>query len=233
MRRLTLWAVSLCLLLLISTVALCQPSRAQGPPPIDAAGRKRNSSGGGGDMEADQTLNQLLVEMDGFTGAEGIIVLGATNRVDVLDPALTRSGRFDRHVTVPRPDVKGRLEILKIHVHTDQPDEIFGMLRGMGTLVAHKAEDMLGQFRSGSVPIGKTTLNFLFDAVDAVKLMIDNVAAKKPEDALVIDTIAQSYKDIITAIQSGLELPSGQAEKSSPSVAAGKPSDERTRTSAP
>jgi cell division protease FtsH len=83
---------------------------------IDAAGRKRNSSSGGGEMEQDQTLNQLLVEMDGFTGAEGIIVLGATNRVDVLDPALTRSGRFDRHVTVPRPDVKGRLEILRIHV---------------------------------------------------------------------------------------------------------------------
>jgi cell division protease FtsH len=83
---------------------------------IDAAGRKRNSTSGGGEMEQDQTLNQLLVEMDGFTGAEGIIVLGATNRVDVLDPALTRSGRFDRHVTVPRPDVKGRLDILKIHV---------------------------------------------------------------------------------------------------------------------
>lgn len=83
---------------------------------IDAAGRKRNSTSGSGDLEADQTLNQLLVEMDGFTGAEGIVVLGATNRVDVLDPALTRSGRFDRHVTVPRPDVKGRLEILKIHV---------------------------------------------------------------------------------------------------------------------
>jgi cell division protease FtsH len=83
---------------------------------IDAAGRKRNSSGGGGEMEQDQTLNQLLVEMDGFTGAEGIIVLGATNRVDVLDPALTRSGRFDRHVTVPRPDVKGRHEILHVHV---------------------------------------------------------------------------------------------------------------------
>lgn len=83
---------------------------------IDAAGRKRNSSGGGGEMEQDQTLNQLLVEMDGFTGTEGIVVLGATNRVDVLDPALTRSGRFDRHVTVPRPDVKGRLEILRVHV---------------------------------------------------------------------------------------------------------------------
>lgn len=67
-------------------------------------------------MEQDQTLNQLLVEMDGFAASEGIIVLGATNRVDVLDPALTRSGRFDRHVNVPRPDVKGRLAILEVHV---------------------------------------------------------------------------------------------------------------------
>jgi cell division protease FtsH len=83
---------------------------------IDAAGRKRHSSGGGGEMEQDQTLNQLLVEMDGFAASEGIVVLGATNRVDVLDPALTRSGRFDRHVTVPRPDVKGRLAILELHV---------------------------------------------------------------------------------------------------------------------
>jgi cell division protease FtsH len=67
-------------------------------------------------MEQDQTLNQLLVEMDGFTASEGVVVIGATNRVDVLDPALTRPGRFDRHVNVPRPDVKGRLEILKVHV---------------------------------------------------------------------------------------------------------------------
>jgi cell division protease FtsH len=75
---------------------------------IDAAGRKRNSGSGGGEMEQDQTLNQLLVEMDGFAAAEGVVVLGATNRVDVLDPALTRPGRFDRHVNLPRPHVKGR-----------------------------------------------------------------------------------------------------------------------------
>ena len=83
---------------------------------IDAAGRKRHNSSSGGEMEQDQTLNQLLVEMDGFAATEGVIVLGATNRVDVLDPALTRSGRFDRHVTVPRPDVKGRLAILEVHI---------------------------------------------------------------------------------------------------------------------
>jgi cell division protease FtsH len=83
---------------------------------IDAAGRKRHNSSSGGEMEQDQTLNQLLVEMDGFAASEGVVVLGATNRVDVLDPALTRSGRFDRHVTVPRPDVKGRLAILEVHI---------------------------------------------------------------------------------------------------------------------
>jgi cell division protease FtsH len=88
---------------------------------IDAAGRKRHgSSTSGGEMEQDQTLNQLLVEMDGFAGGEGVVVLAATNRMDVLDPALTRSGRFDRHVNVPRPDIKARLEILKVHIK-DRP----------------------------------------------------------------------------------------------------------------
>jgi cell division protease FtsH len=83
---------------------------------IDAVGRKRHSGGGGGEMEADQTLNQLLVEMDGFSATDGVIVLAATNRVDVLDPALIRTGRFDRHVNIPRPDVKGRVSILEVHV---------------------------------------------------------------------------------------------------------------------
>lgn len=84
---------------------------------IDAVGRKRHSGGGGGgEMEADQTLNQLLVEMDGFSATDGVVVLAATNRVDVLDPALIRAGRFDRHVNIPRPDVKGRVSILEVHV---------------------------------------------------------------------------------------------------------------------
>jgi len=84
---------------------------------IDAVGRKRHGGGGGGgEMEADQTLNQLLVEMDGFSATDGVVVLAATNRVDVLDPALIRSGRFDRHVNISRPDVKGRVSILEVHV---------------------------------------------------------------------------------------------------------------------
>jgi cell division protease FtsH len=82
---------------------------------IDAAGRKRQNAVGGAEMEHDQTLNQILVEMDGFGSSEGIVVLGATNRIDVLDPALTRAGRFDRHVNIPRPDIKGRQAILEVH----------------------------------------------------------------------------------------------------------------------
>ena len=84
---------------------------------IDAVGRARHRSESGAEMEQDQTLNQLLVEMDGFDSSEGVMVLAATNRMDVLDPALTRPGRFDRRVHVYRPDVKGREAILKIHAN--------------------------------------------------------------------------------------------------------------------
>ena len=82
---------------------------------IDAVGRQRGAGMGGGHDEREQTLNQLLVEMDGFTGSEGVIVMAATNRSDVLDPALLRPGRFDRKILVGRPDVKGREAILKVH----------------------------------------------------------------------------------------------------------------------
>ena len=83
---------------------------------IDAVGRQRGAGLGGGHDEREQTLNQLLVEMDGFAANEGVIVLAATNRQDILDPALLRPGRFDRQVYVGRPDMKGREEILKVHV---------------------------------------------------------------------------------------------------------------------
>ena len=90
---------------------------------IDAVGRKRGSGLGGGHDEKEQTLNQLLVEMDGFGRTEGVIVLAATNRPDILDPALLRPGRFDRQIHVGRPDVKGREEILKVHAKGKKLDD--------------------------------------------------------------------------------------------------------------
>lgn len=90
---------------------------------IDAVGRHRGAGLGGGHDEREQTLNQLLVEMDGFETNAGVIIIAATNRPDVLDPALLRPGRFDRQVIVPQPDVKGRLEILKVHTKNKPIDE--------------------------------------------------------------------------------------------------------------
>src|SRR5690625_3850507 len=90
---------------------------------IDAVGRQRGAGLGGGHDEREQTLNQLLVEMDGFDANEGIIMIAATNRADILDPALLRPGRFDRQITVDRPDVKGREAILKVHSRNKPLDE--------------------------------------------------------------------------------------------------------------
>ena len=100
---------------------------------IDAVGRHRGAGLGGGHDEREQTLNQLLVEMDGFEGSEGVIVIAATNRPDVLDPALLRPGRFDRQVVVPLPDIRGREQILKVHmgkVPVDSTVDIVPIARG-------------------------------------------------------------------------------------------------------
>ena len=94
---------------------------------IDAVGRQRGAGLGGGHDEREQTLNQLLVEMDGFDGNEGIIIVAATNRPDILDPALLRPGRFDRQITVGRPDVKGREAVLKVHSRNKPLDDSINM----------------------------------------------------------------------------------------------------------
>ncbi len=101
---------------------------------IDAVGRHRGAGLGGGHDEREQTLNQLLVEMDGFEGGEGVIVIAATNRPDVLDPALLRPGRFDRQVVVGLPDVKGREQILKVHMRkVPLADDVDAMVVARGT----------------------------------------------------------------------------------------------------
>lgn len=101
---------------------------------IDAVGRHRGAGLGGGHDEREQTLNQLLVEMDGFDGNEGVIVIAATNRPDVLDPALLRPGRFDRQVVVPLPDIRGREQILKVHMRkVPLDDDVKPALLARGT----------------------------------------------------------------------------------------------------
>ena len=99
---------------------------------IDAVGRHRGAGMGGGHDEREQTLNQLLVEMDGFGANEGVIVIAATNRPDILDPALLRPGRFDRQVTVNYPDLRGREDILKVHARGKPlgPDVNLGSIAG-------------------------------------------------------------------------------------------------------
>ena len=101
---------------------------------LDAVGRHRGAGLGGGHDEREQTLNQMLVEMDGFEGSEGVIVIAATNRPDVLDPALLRPGRFDRHVVVPLPDIRGREMILKIHMRkVPLDDDVVASVIARGT----------------------------------------------------------------------------------------------------
>ena len=101
---------------------------------LDAVGRQRGAGLGGGHDEREQTLNQMLVEMDGFEGSEGVIVIAATNRPDVLDPALLRPGRFDRQVVVPLPDVRGREQILRVHMNkTPLSDDVEARTIARGT----------------------------------------------------------------------------------------------------
>jgi cell division protease FtsH len=115
---------------------------------IDAVGRHRGAGLGGGHDEREQTLNQLLVEMDGFESNDGVIIVAATNRPDVLDPAILRPGRFDRRIIVPRPDIKGRAEILRVHTRKTpmSPDvEIDIIARGTPGFVGADLENLVNE----------------------------------------------------------------------------------------
>ncbi len=115
---------------------------------IDAVGRHRGAGMGGGHDEREQTLNQLLVEMDGFESNEGVILIAATNRPDVLDPALLRPGRFDRRVVVPQPDLRGRLQILKIHtrrVPVDDDVELETIAKGTPGFVGADLQNLVNE----------------------------------------------------------------------------------------
>ncbi len=131
---------------------------------IDAVGRHRGAGLGGGHDEREQTLNQLLVEMDGFESNEGVILISATNRPDVLDPALLRPGRFDRQVVVPVPDVKGREEILKVHSkRTPLADDVnFGVLaRGTPGFTGADLENLVNEAALLAARLGKERVEMI------------------------------------------------------------------------
>ena len=122
---------------------------------IDAVGRQRGSGLGGGHDEREQTLNQLLVEMDGFAANEGVVVLAATNRVDILDPALLRPGRFDRQVFVGLPDIKGREEILKIHARGKPLAEDVDLARVARATSGFTGADLENQLNEAALLTGR------------------------------------------------------------------------------
>ncbi len=128
---------------------------------IDAVARRRGTGMGGGHDEREQTLNQLLVEMDGFGVNEGIIVMAATNRVDILDPAILRPGRFDRKVAVGRPDVKGREEILKVHSKEKPLGEDVDLKRVAQTTAGFTGADLENLMNEAAIHAAKENRQYL------------------------------------------------------------------------
>jgi cell division protease FtsH len=128
---------------------------------IDAVARRRGTGMGGGHDEREQTLNQMLVEMDGFGANEGIIVMAATNRVDILDPAIMRPGRFDRKVLVGRPDVKGREEILKVHSKNKPLGDDVDLERIARTTAGYTGADLENLLNESAIAAAKAGRKFI------------------------------------------------------------------------
>ena len=150
---------------------------------IDAIGRSRDSKYGGGNEEREQTLNQLLSEMDGFDSSKGILILGATNRPEILDKALLRPGRFDRRIIVDKPDLKGRVEILKVHAKDVKMDETVDL-------------DAIALATSGAV--GSDLANMINEAaINAVKEGREYVCQKDLFDAVEVVLVGKEKKDRI------------------------------------
>ena len=128
---------------------------------IDAVARRRGTGLGGGHDEREQTLNQMLVEMDGFGVNEGIIVMAATNRVDILDPAILRPGRFDRKVAVGRPDVKGREEILKVHTKNKPLGSDVNLRRVAQTTAGFTGADLENLMNEAAINAAKSKQGYI------------------------------------------------------------------------
>ncbi|WP_404457026.1 ATP-dependent zinc metalloprotease FtsH [Oceanobacillus kapialis] len=165
---------------------------------IDAVGRQRGAGLGGGHDEREQTLNQLLVEMDGFGVNEGIIIIAATNRADILDPALLRPGRFDRQITVDRPDVKGRQEVLQVHARNKPLDNTVDLkviaMRTPGFSGAD-LENLLNEAALVAARSDRSEINML-DVDEAIDRVIAGPAKKSR-------VISQKERNIVAYHESG------------------------------
>ena len=168
---------------------------------IDAIGKSRDSQYGGGNDEREQTLNQLLSEMDGFDSSKGIIILGATNRPEVLDKALLRPGRFDRRIIVEKPDLKGRVDVLRVHSHDVLMDETVDLeeiaLATSGAVGADLA-NMVNEAAIMAVKDGRQVVSQkdLFEAVEVV------LAGKEKKDRI----LGQEEKEIVSYHEIGHAL---------------------------
>ena len=174
---------------------------------IDAIGRSRDSKYGGGNEEREQTLNQLLSEMDGFDSTKGILVLGATNRPEILDKALLRPGRFDRRIIVDRPDLKGRVEILKVHakdVKMDETVDLNGIALATSGAVGSDLANMINEAAINAVKNGRKFVNQsdLFEAFELVA-----VGGKEKKDRVMSDKERKivSYHEVGHALVSALQ----------------------------
>lgn len=181
---------------------------------IDAIGRSRDSKYGGGNEEREQTLNQLLSEMDGFDTSKGILILGATNRPEILDKALLRPGRFDRRIIVDKPDLKGRVEILKVHAKDVKMDETVDFdaiaLATSGAVGADLA-NMINEAAINAVKDGREFVSQkdLFDAVEQVlvgKEKKDRIMSKEERKIV-------SYHEVGHALVSALQKNSEPVQK--------------------
>jgi cell division protease FtsH len=174
---------------------------------IDAIGKSRDSRYGGGNDEREQTLNQLLAEMDGFDTSKGLLILAATNRPEVLDKALLRPGRFDRRIIVDKPDLKGRLETLKVHskdVHMDETVDLDALALATAGLVGSDLANMINEAAINAVKNGRQFVNQsdLFEAFELVA-----VGGKEKKDRVMSDRERKivSYHEVGHALVSALQ----------------------------
>ncbi len=181
---------------------------------IDAIGRSRDSKYGGGNEEREQTLNQLLSEMDGFDSSKGILIIGATNRPEILDKALLRPGRFDRRIIVDKPDLKGRVEILKVHaknVKMDETVDLDAIALATSGAVGSDLANMINEAAINAVKEGRQLVNQkdLFSAVEQVlvgKEKKDRIMSKEERKIV-------SYHEVGHALVAALQKNSEPVQK--------------------